>query len=164
MQAHRIRPADKHDLPALDAALKNLAQDLGDPYLVGMDTLEHAIFGTKPSTWATVAESVGNAAGNLTGAALFTPTFSTARGGAGAYVSDLWVEEAARGNGIGVALLNAVADRARGLWGAGFLRLSVHDHNPRAQALYRSLGFVPMDGETGMVTRALPLQQMQRTQ
>jgi ribosomal protein S18 acetylase RimI-like enzyme len=67
--------------------------------------------------------------------------FSTVRGGAGLYVSDLWVAPEARSAGLGHRLLKAAEARAAEAWGAGFLRLTVYDDNPRARAFYDRLGF-----------------------
>ncbi|MGP5259389.1 GNAT family N-acetyltransferase [Brachybacterium paraconglomeratum] len=50
------------------------------------------------------------------------------------------VDRAARGRGIGTALLSAAADRARKI-GASTVQLSVIDSNPRARALYERHGF-----------------------
>jgi ribosomal protein S18 acetylase RimI-like enzyme len=52
------------------------------------------------------------------------------------------VAAAARGLGIGTALLGAAAEVARSV-GAAAVRLSVVDTNPRARALYERLGFRP---------------------
>jgi ribosomal protein S18 acetylase RimI-like enzyme len=53
----------------------------------------------------------------------------------------LCVDEAARGRGVGTALLDAIADEARAR-GYGAVRLDVIDTNPRARALYERQGFV----------------------
>ncbi len=53
----------------------------------------------------------------------------------------LWVDPAARGGGIGTALLAAAAERARAA-GAASLRLSVWDWRDDARGLYRAHGFV----------------------
>lgn len=50
-----------------------------------------------------------------------------------------------RGMGIGTALLDAAGARA-GEFGFRAIRLSVADTNPRAEALYRRLGFVAVEG------------------
>ncbi len=64
------------------------------------------------------------------------PYTGTRRG----YVYDLYVEEAARGQGIGRALLQA-ADEASRKRGDTELGLTVSARNESALALYRSLGF-----------------------
>jgi GNAT superfamily N-acetyltransferase len=53
----------------------------------------------------------------------------------------IFVDETARGKGVGTALLEAVMDHARD---HGFceVRLDVIDRNPRARALYERQGFV----------------------
>lgn len=58
-----------------------------------------------------------------------------------AYVSDLVVLPAARGRGVGRALLAAGEDFARGE-GAGRLRIGVLAQNVAARALYADMGFV----------------------
>lgn len=141
---------------ALDAALQALSQDLGDPYHATAETLQRALFGNSPSARAQVADGPGG----LRGLALFSPLFSTFRGGAGLYVSDLWVDRAERGNGLGPALLQSAAATAAELWAAGFMRLAVYPSNPRARALYDALGFQPISGETGMVLTGQAFQNM----
>lgn len=54
----------------------------------------------------------------------------------------IFVTEAARGRGIGTALLAAVGEHARAE-GCGSVRLDVIDTNPRARALYLREGFEP---------------------
>jgi len=53
----------------------------------------------------------------------------------------LCVDQAARGRGVGTALLEAIAIEARRR-GYGAVRLDVIDTNPRARALYERQGFV----------------------
>ncbi|OYD60971.1 GNAT family N-acetyltransferase [Rhodococcus sp. OK302] len=57
------------------------------------------------------------------------------------------VDRAARGLGVGTALLGATSEHAR-RDGARAVRLSVVDGNPRARALYERQGFVPVDRGT----------------
>ena len=139
-----FRSAEARDLAALSGALASLSRDLGDPYRAPEESLAAALFGDHPSAWA----RLGECAGRLVGATLFAPVFSTAQGGAGVYVSDLWVAADARGNGFGHALLQDTVQTAHRLWNAEFLRLVVHDDNARAAAFYRKLGFEPAAGQT----------------
>lgn len=147
MTRYAIRTAEEQDIAALDAALRSLSRDLGDPHRAGTDALWRAIFGTPPSAWARVA--VGDA--GLAGVVLFAPVFSTVRGGAGLFVSDLWVAGDRRGMGLGRALLKSAAETAGTLWEAGFMRLSVHDDNARGRQFYRDLGFRAVGGQSAMV-------------
>ena len=55
----------------------------------------------------------------------------------------IFVAEAARGQGVGTALLDAVSDEAR-TRGHTEIRLDVIDTNPRARALYERKGFTPI--------------------
>ena len=66
--------------------------------------------------------------------------FSIEQGGRHVLVDELYLEPAARGRGLGAALLAAACDWARGQ-GAEVARLEVNRHNPRAKALYLRHGF-----------------------
>jgi uncharacterized protein (DUF849 family) len=96
------------------------------------------------------------------GAALFSPVFSTVRGGAGAYVSDLWVAPEARGQALGTALLAAVAERTRSDWNASFIKLISYSDNDEALRFYARLGFAPLRGETGLTLSGAPLAALSR--
>jgi ribosomal protein S18 acetylase RimI-like enzyme len=61
----------------------------------------------------------------------------------------MWVSPARRGQGIADRLVEAVCDLARAR-GAAQVALWVADANPRAQALYRRLGF-RLSGERGLL-------------
>ncbi len=73
-------------------------------------------------------------------------------------VHDLAVLSAARGRGIGRALLAAAEERARAR-GCGKLTLEVLDGNARARALYASVGFADFalgsPGATRFLTKTL---------
>ena len=84
----------------------------------------------------------------MVGAALYSPSFSTAKGGAVTYVSDLWVAESERGSGLGRRLLAAVARDAAECWGAERMKLNVYHATPRPRAFYARLGFVPATQQT----------------
>jgi|GEM_PF-178133 len=140
-----LRLVERSDVPRLHESLRALSHDLGDAHVAGVDELMQAAFGPAPVLRAQLAE-IGP--GPLWGVAVYSPAFSTTRGAAGAYVSDLWVSPRARGAGLGQRLLGAVAQDAALHWRAGFIRLTVYDDNPAAQRFYARLGFVPARGET----------------
>ncbi len=58
----------------------------------------------------------------------------------------IFVSEAARGRGVGTALLSAIKDEARKR-NLSLVRLDVIDTNPRARALYEREGFAPSGTE-----------------
>lgn len=124
--------------PLLEAALEQLSADLGDEHRIAPEVLSAALFGPYPSCHAVLALDSDE---RLFGAAMFSPVVSTTTGGAGAYVSDLWVAEEARGQSLGKQLLAQVGRRATDLWQARFLRLASYASNPRAEEFYNRLGF-----------------------
>lgn len=143
MGAIAIRLAGAEDTGRLDTALRHLSSAIGDDHRATAGMLRDAGFGENPAFRALLAEDEDG----VVGAALYSPVFSTVRAGAGVYVSDLWVSETARGQGLGRRLLQAVAGDARKVWKAQFLKLIVYDDNPRALAFYDRLGFAASTGE-----------------
>lgn len=135
----------EHDLALLDTALRQLSADLGDAHSAGLDALRAGLTGAIPAAYGLLALEE-----DLIGAALFGPLFSTVRGAAGVYVSDLWVTEAARGQGLGRALLSQVARRAGMLWRAEWMMLAVYAHTPASRRFYERLGFEAQDQVTQM--------------
>lgn len=138
-----IRKAGPEDAEQLDTALRHLSDAIGDEHGADAGLLRAAGFGANPAFRALLAETNGE----TVGAALYSPVFSTVRAGAGVYVSDLWVSEAARGKGLGRDLLRAVAHDAGAVWNARFLKLVVYDDNENARAFYDRLGFSASQGE-----------------
>jgi GNAT superfamily N-acetyltransferase len=67
------------------------------------------------------------------------------------WLEDLFVEEHARGQGVGRALVLAAFDRADAR-GAQRIELDTNEHNPGAIALYRSLGFSATSKAHGSLT------------
>ena len=139
-----IRRAETEDAERLNEALSHLSGEIGDDHGGTAELLAKAGFGDDPAFRALLAE----AGEQVVGAALYSPVFSTVRAGAGVYVSDLWVSGAARGQGLGKRLLQAVAADAKAVWNARFLKLVVYDDNDGARRFYDRLGFIASDGET----------------
>lgn len=142
-----IRLAEAADAARLNAALQALSADLGDTHRASDADILDAGFGAMPAFRSLIALD----SGTVVGAALFSPLYSTTLGGAGAYVSDFWIEGTKRGTGLAPRLLAATRDEARTHWGARFLRLSVYADNPRAAAFYERIGFTARPGEVGMI-------------
>lgn len=142
-----------HDAGILNTALRQLSTDMGDTHSASDADIAAAGFGPIPVFQAVLAE----AAGQIVGVAVYSPLYSTTRGRAGAFVSDLWVADAARGQGLGARLLARVRDEACASWNAGFLRLLVYRTNPRAAAFYARLGFAPQSGDMQMTLEGAAL-------
>lgn len=74
------------------------------------------------------------------GYAIVTFGYDLEFGGRDAYLTELWIDEDARGEGAGAAALGALPDVLRGL-GVRALHLQVRPDNP-ARRLYERSGFV----------------------
>lgn len=133
----QVRPAGPDDIPDLARALEALSAHMGDTHCATEAVLARACLGETPACHGLLARDRGT----VIGAALVSPVFSTTLGAAGVYVSDLWIKDSARGQGLGRSLLRAVAGFARDTWHARFLKLTVYAENTAAQAFYDRLGF-----------------------
>ena len=92
-------------------------------------------FGPAPEFTVLLAELDGAVAGY----ALYHPSWSTEIGERGLYLYDLYVREAARGRGVGRALLATVAAAGKAE-GRSFLWWSSKEWNREAQSFYAALG------------------------
>jgi len=103
--------------------------------------LAAALFGPSPVASCSVALAED---GGVAGFALWYVTFSTWKGRPGMWLEDLFVRPAARGSGLGTALLQELA---RVCVDRGYPRFEwwVLDWNAPAIGFYRSLGAVPQD-------------------
>lgn len=142
-----IRAATPDDLPLVARLIRALAEYEKLAHEVRFDEaiLGEKLFGPRP--YAEVA--IGEIDGEAQGFALFFHNFSTFEGKPGIYLEDLFVQPAARGSGLGKALLSHLAalaterDCARLEW-------SVLDWNEPAIGFYKSLGARLMDEWTVM--------------
>lgn len=131
-----IRPAVAADAAVILDLIQELAVYEREPDAVRLteDQLRIDGFGEAPAFEVLLAER----AGEVLGMALFYPCYSTWNGKA-MYLEDLVVCEAARGSGVGKALMAALAqvtlDR-----GATQLRWQVLDWNTPAIEVYKRLG------------------------
>ncbi|MDQ3364269.1 MAG: GNAT family N-acetyltransferase [Myxococcota bacterium] len=100
--------------------------------------LRATLFGARPGAEVLLAEVAGAAVGF----ALFFPSYSTFLGKPGLYLEDLFVLPAARGVGVGRALMSSLAricvDRQYGRF-----EWSVLDWNEPALDFYAALGALP---------------------
>lgn len=142
-----IRIAERSDAPRLNTALRQLSHDLEDTHLAMDQDIEQGGFGPCPSFYALLAEDDTN----VVGAIVFSPIFSTTKGMAGTFISDLWVSDQVRGQGLGKRLLVEAARKASEKWGAGFIRLAVYHTSKDSFAIYQKLGFQHKDDEHAML-------------
>ena len=132
-----IRPATRADLPLIAQFIRDLAEYEKLVHEVRFDeaTLAGHLFGSRP-----MAEVViGEVGGEPQGFALFFHNFSTFEGRPGLYLEDLFVRPAARGSGLGRALLAHLAALAVER-GCARLEWSVLDWNAPAIGFYEKLG------------------------
>ncbi|MET3713670.1 GNAT superfamily N-acetyltransferase [Sphingomonas trueperi] len=139
----QIRFATPADVPQILAFVRELAEFEREPdaVLATEPMLEAALFGPRPAAEAVIAEG---ADGTPLGFALFFQNFSTWTGLPGLYLEDLYVTPAARGAGVGKALLRHLADIAVTRGYARF-EWSVLDWNQPAIDFYRAMGATGMD-------------------
>jgi GNAT superfamily N-acetyltransferase len=138
----RVRRVRADDVAAVVGLVRELAtyeRALHECHLTA-DQLGTALFGPAPALFGHVAE-VG---GQVVGCSLWFLNFSTWRGTHGIYLEDLYVRPDQRGQGLGRALLAALAEEAVR---CGYARVewAVLDWNTPSIDFYRSLGAVPMD-------------------
>lgn len=131
-----IRPASPDDLPEILAMIRELAafEEAEHEAVATLALLELGLFGPHPAAHAHVAEGQDG----LLGFALWHHNFSTWLGRPGIWLEDLYVRPAARGLGLGRALLAALAAEVVAL-GGGRLDFNVLDWNP-ARDFYARLG------------------------
>ena len=137
-----IRPATPDDVATILRFVRELADYEREPDAVEAteQMLATALFGERPAAEAVIAEIDGEPVGF----AIFFHNFSTWTGKRGLYLEDLYVTPAARGSGVGRALLAHLArlaierDCARFEW-------SVLDWNAPAIGFYRKLGAIGME-------------------
>lgn len=137
-----IRPARPGDAALIHRFILDLAayERLAHEVEATVDDLDGALFGPTPRLYADIAEWDGAPVGF----AVWFYNFSTFQGRHGIYLEDLYVEPAARGRGIGKALIAHLAKRcvAEGL---GRLQWWVLDWNEPAIRFYRAIGAVGQD-------------------
>ena len=133
-----LRPAEPRDSADLVRLITALAEyeKLTHQLQLTPDKLRAQLFGPRPAAEALVAEALGGA---LLGFALYFTNFSTFLCKPGLYLEDLFVVPEARRNGVGRALLTALA-RIANERDYGRVEWSVLDWNEPAQQFYRELG------------------------
>lgn len=132
-----IEPATPDDLPLILALIRELAEYEREPHAVEAteELLGESLFGEEPGAEALIARWEGEPVGF----AVFFHNFSTWTGRRGLYLEDLYVRPAARGKGVGKALLTKVAGIAAER-GCPRFEWAVLDWNEPAIGFYEKLG------------------------
>ena len=143
-----LRPATPADIPEILTLIRELADYEKEPQaaVATAAQVQRALFGdpARDGKGAGVAECImGEVAGRVQGFALFFMNYSTWNGRAGIYLEDLFVRPAARGKGLGKALLVKLAQIAKER-NCGRFEWSVLDWNEPAIGFYKALGAVAM--------------------
>jgi GNAT superfamily N-acetyltransferase len=145
--AFTIEAAQPADVPAILSLIRELAvfERLAHLVVATEDYVLEALFGPQPAAEVLLARLAGEAVGF----ALYYHNFSTFLGRRGLWLEDLYVRPAARGLGIGRALLLSVGEIARAR-GCGRFEWAVLDWNENAIRFYQSLGAKPLNDWTIM--------------
>jgi len=132
-----VRAARREDVPAIVALIRELAvyENLEHLAVATPETLEPHLFGERPACECLVGEQ----GGAVVAFALFFHNFSTFLCRPGLYLEDLYVQPAARGTGLGKALLKRLAQIAVER-GCGRFEWCVLDWNVSAREFYERMG------------------------
>lgn len=147
-----IRPATTEDVRLVLELIRDLAEYEREPHAVEAteDLVRESLFGrgvgngTAANPRGASAEClIGEIDGRAQGFAVFFHNYSTWKGRSGLYLEDLFVRPAARGAGLGKALLVRLAQIADER-GCGRMEWAVLDWNTPAIDFYKALGAQPM--------------------
>lgn len=149
-----IRPATADDSATILTFIKALAdyEKLPGEVVADEEAIRTTLFGARPAAEVLIAQL----AGAPVGFALFFPSYSTFLAKPGLYLEDLFVQPAARGHGVGRALMSALA-RIAVQRDYGRFEWSVLDWNAPALRFYASLGAKPHAGWTVQRMTGAPL-------
>ncbi len=156
-----IRPATRADLPLIAALIRELAEYEQLAHEVRFDeaVLGERLFGANGGHGPYAEVLIGEIDGEAQAFALFFHNFSTFEGKPGIYLEDLFVRPAARGAGLGQAMLRRLAAIAQDR-DCARLEWSVLDWNAPAIGFYQALGANPMDEWTVMRVDGEALRQL----
>jgi GNAT superfamily N-acetyltransferase len=158
---HPIRPATRADLPLIAALIRELAEYEQLAHEVRFDeaVLGERLFGANGGHGPYAEVLIGEIDGEAQAFALFFHNFSTFEGKPGIYLEDLFVRPAARGAGLGKAMLRRLAAIAQDR-DCARLEWWVLDWNAPAIGFYQALGAKPMDEWTVMRVDGEALRQL----
>lgn len=134
-----LRAAARPDAALITRLIAELAayEELSHEARASEEDIRRDLFGPQPRVFCDLAEWHGE----VVGMALWFYTYSTFQGRHGIWLEDLFVRPAARGRGIGKALLKGLAQRCA-REGLGRLEWWVLDWNAPSIAFYERQGGV----------------------
>ena len=132
----RIRPVRRSDVPRLLEMIGALAAHHGDAATATARTLDRDLFGSSACARALVADRDGQ----VLGYALLAIYPHLHFGRRVMELHHLFVDDSARGNGVGRHLVAAAVEEAR-RQECAHLVVGTHPDNQRAQQIYSALGF-----------------------
>jgi GNAT superfamily N-acetyltransferase len=131
-----VREAGSADAAAIVALVRRFNVEEGNPPgVLSIQELEELAFGEQPRFGAVVAEIRGE----LVGYAVFFRSYDTEHAAKGLYLQDLYVVPEVRGQGIGRALMSAVARACLADDGC-YLFWNAREGNLDGRAFYRAIG------------------------
>jgi GNAT superfamily N-acetyltransferase len=138
-----LRATTPADIQALHRLLREFAiyEKLQDRFVITEAKLHDALLGTKPALESILVE----ADGATVGFALWYFFFGTFTGRYSLFVEDIFVTQAYRGHGIGLALFRHMA-RAAQQRDCIEMKWDVLDWNTPAIEFYRRIGAKPIEG------------------
>ncbi len=122
---------------------------------ISLAQIERDFFGSQPKVFCEIVESGGEVAGF----AIWFLNYSTWQGKHGIYLEDLFVKPQFRGQGLGKALLQRLAQICTEN-GYGRFQWWVLDWNEPAIEFYKSFGAIAMDTWTVYRVSDQPLQEL----
>jgi len=130
-----IRPVGPQDAAAVVAMAEELSANEGKPpRSLSEEDFRRDGFGPNAAFSCLIVEVAGETAGY----ALFHASYDAEAGKRGAFVHDLYLRPAFRGQGLGQALLGRVCEVTRAA-GGGFVWWCMVDSNLHAEGFYRHL-------------------------
>lgn len=139
-----IRFATANDCATVLRFIRELAEyeRLAHEVVADEAQLRSTLFGAAPAAEVVLAELGESGTRDVVGFALFFHSYSTFLAKRGLYLEDLFVQPNARGKGVGLALMSALA-RIATERGCGRFEWSVLDWNEPALEFYATLGAAP---------------------
>ena len=138
-----LRPTAPSDIPTLHLLMRDFAryEKLEHRFRISEATLHDVLFGARPALESMLAEVDATPVGF----ALWYLTFGTFSGQWGLFVEDIYIDQAHRGRGIGLALFRHMA-RIAIERGCLDMQWNVLDWNTPAIDFYRRIGARPVRG------------------